>query len=206
MKFDHMDFRFEEIRFDDAALTYLKAGTGPAVVVLRGEPAGPVTQACAALAASRTVYLPVLPSSNPVARSGAIVARLMERVVQERCDLMGQSHAADTAAWLAAERPELVGRMILQSPPVVRVDAKFEERLGRIKADVLVLAGTRDAAAKSAMLARLVGLMAHAKLTYIYDAGAQMEIDQPQRVARIVKAFLDRGPAHIVRQTSSAVT
>ena len=35
-------------------------------------------------------------------------------------------------------------------------------------------------------------------LTYIYDAAHAIEVDQPERLLRLVKAFLERGEAYIV--------
>lgn len=51
---------------------------------------------------------------------------------------------------------------------------------------------------------RLKSGIPHSHLSYIYGAAHAIEFDQPERVARLVGAFLERGEAFIVRTADAA--
>jgi pimeloyl-ACP methyl ester carboxylesterase len=62
---------------------------------------------------------------------------------------------------------------------------------------LIVLAGRDELIpAKSGQV--LKQRIAFSHLAYIYDAAHAIEVDQPERLLRLVKAFLERGEAYIV--------
>jgi pimeloyl-ACP methyl ester carboxylesterase len=51
---------------------------------------------------------------------------------------------------------------------------------------------------------RLKSAIPHSHLSYIHGAAHAVEFDQPDRVARLVGAFLERGEAFVVRTAEVA--
>jgi pimeloyl-ACP methyl ester carboxylesterase len=78
------------------------------------------------------------------------------------------------------------------------IDEALLARLPEIKARTLIVMATRDEMipAKSGQVLKEQIPASH--LTYIYDAAHAIEVDQPERLLRLVKAFLERGEAYIV--------
>ena len=83
-------------------------------------------------------------------------------------------------------------------------DRDLLARLGDIKALTLILHGTRDGIIPTESARLLKERIARAHLVYVYDAAHALEIDQPERVARLVGDFLVRGEAFIVNHASAA--
>ncbi len=83
----------------------------------------------------------------------------------------------------------------------VPYDEELAQRLGGIGARTLILMGTRDEVVPAESAILLKERIPHSHLTYVYDAAHAIDVDQPERVLRIVQAFLERGEAFIVRQT-----
>ena len=83
----------------------------------------------------------------------------------------------------------------------VPFDEELVRHLGGIGARTLILMGTRDEVIPAETGILLKERIPHSHLTYIYDAAHAIDIDQPERVLRIVKSFLERGEAFIVRQS-----
>ena len=82
----------------------------------------------------------------------------------------------------------------------VPYDDELVARLGLIRAQTLILLGTRDRIVPAEVAYFLKARIPNAHMSYIYDAAHALDSDQPERVARLVTAFLERGPAFIVRQ------
>jgi pimeloyl-ACP methyl ester carboxylesterase len=78
------------------------------------------------------------------------------------------------------------------------VDEALLARLSELKARTLIVLAGRDELipAKSGQV--LKQRIAFSHLAYIYDAAHAIEVDQPERLLRLVKAFLERGEAYIV--------
>jgi pimeloyl-ACP methyl ester carboxylesterase len=106
-------------------LAYFAAGEGRPVVYLH--PAGGVrwTKVLDELAKSFKLHVPVMPGfdGTPVhaqVRSmkalAALVGEFVEKTVGGPCDLIGCSFGGYLAAWLAAERPQLVDHLVLECP------------------------------------------------------------------------------------------
>jgi pimeloyl-ACP methyl ester carboxylesterase len=75
--------------------------------------------------------------------------------------------------------------------------------LPQIRARTLILFGTQDEVIPIEVGRRLQAGIAQSHLSYIYGAAHALEFDQPQRVARLVGAFLERGEGFLVRQSDA---
>lgn len=79
------------------------------------------------------------------------------------------------------------------------LDAALLEALPQIKARTLLLFGTKEEVVPVEDAGRrLKSGIPHSHLSYIYGAAHAVEFDQPDRVARLVGAFLERGEAFLV--------
>jgi pimeloyl-ACP methyl ester carboxylesterase len=80
------------------------------------------------------------------------------------------------------------------------LDGELLKRLPEIKARTLLVFGTKEEVVPVEDAGRrLHAAIPHAHLSYIYNAAHAVEFDQPERVARLVGAFLERGEAFLVR-------
>jgi pimeloyl-ACP methyl ester carboxylesterase len=87
----------------------------------------------------------------------------------------------------------------------VSFDQALYARLPEIKARTLIVFGLDDEISPHDKAAdRLRKQIKHSHLTYIYDAAHAIEFDQPERVARLVLAFLERGEGFLVRSAGAA--
>jgi len=85
------------------------------------------------------------------------------------------------------------------------LDTELLKTLPQIKARTLLLFGTKDEVTPAEDAGRrLKAGIAHSHLSYIYGAAHAIEFDQPERVARLVGAFLERGEAFVVRAAEVA--
>lgn len=80
----------------------------------------------------------------------------------------------------------------------VLVDDALIALLPQVKAQVLVIQGTRDTVTPPESGQYLAGALPSAKLTYVYDAAHAVQVDQPEWMFRVTRHFLDKGPAFIV--------
>jgi pimeloyl-ACP methyl ester carboxylesterase len=79
------------------------------------------------------------------------------------------------------------------------LDAGLLQVLPEIRARTLLLFGTKEEVTPVEDVGRrLKSGIAHSHLSYIYGAAHAVEFDQPDRVARLVGAFLERGEAFLV--------
>jgi pimeloyl-ACP methyl ester carboxylesterase len=85
------------------------------------------------------------------------------------------------------------------------LDTELLKGLPQIKARTLLLFGTKEEVTPVEDVGRrLKAGIAHSHLSYIYGAAHAIEFDQPDRVARLVGAFLERGEAFVVRTADVA--
>jgi pimeloyl-ACP methyl ester carboxylesterase len=85
------------------------------------------------------------------------------------------------------------------------LDDALLQSLPRIKARTLLLFGTKEEVTPVEDVGRrLQNGIPHSHLSYIYGAAHAVEFDQPERVARLVGAFLERGEAFVVRTAEVA--
>ena len=116
-------------------LSYFAAGEGRPVVYLH--PAGGVrrTKVRDELARSFKLHVPIMPGfdGTPVHASAksmkalaGVAGEFIEKIVGGPCDLIGCSFGGYLAAWLAAERPELVDHLVLECPAGFRPKGRGE--------------------------------------------------------------------------------
>jgi pimeloyl-ACP methyl ester carboxylesterase len=85
------------------------------------------------------------------------------------------------------------------------LDAKLLQSLPQIKARTLLLFGNKEEVVPVEDAGRrLKSDIPHSHLSYIYGAAHAVEFDQPNRVARLVGAFLERGEAFVVPMKEAA--
>ncbi|HUZ66189.1 MAG TPA: alpha/beta hydrolase [Beijerinckiaceae bacterium] len=84
----------------------------------------------------------------------------------------------------------------------VAFDHDLAEALGAINARTLILMGAQDELIPPETGRLLKSRLPHAHLTYVFEAGHALEIDQPDRVFRIIVDFLDRGESFLVKAAS----
>jgi pimeloyl-ACP methyl ester carboxylesterase len=84
------------------------------------------------------------------------------------------------------------------------VDEALLARLPEIKARTLIVLATKDQMIPAATGHVLKEKIPHSHLTYIFDAAHGIEIDQPERMLRLVTSFLERGEAFIVNLGDAA--
>ena len=80
----------------------------------------------------------------------------------------------------------------------VGLDEDLVARLGEIGCQTLVMQGTKDGMMPAESGQLLMREIPHAKLLYVYDAGHNIEVDQPERFVTLIRDFLSRGEAFIV--------
>src|SRR5262245_6712012 len=78
------------------------------------------------------------------------------------------------------------------------VDEALLARLAEIKARTLIVMANKDEMIPARAGHVLKERIPASHLTYIYDAAHAIEVDQPERLLRLVKSFLERGEAYIV--------
>ncbi len=78
------------------------------------------------------------------------------------------------------------------------VDEELLARLSGLKARTLIVLAGRDELIPAKTGQVLKQRISFSHLAYIYDAAHSIEVDQPERLLRLVKAFLERGEAYIV--------
>jgi pimeloyl-ACP methyl ester carboxylesterase len=151
-----------------------------------------------------------------------LAAEFIERVIGSGCDVMGWSFGGCVALWLALERPQLVDHLVLECPAglysidkrIKRVnrallehygaeDGKDEALLTRV-ADVehatLIVQGTDDGTIPGASAQLLKSRLRRAFLVYVWQAGHDIEVDQPGRVLALVRDFLGRSASFMVNR------
>jgi pimeloyl-ACP methyl ester carboxylesterase len=153
---------------------------------------------------------------------GALAAEFLERVIGGRCDVMGWSFGGAVALWLALQRPELVDHLVLECPAgLLSIDPKIKRvnrallehygaedgkdeallaRVGEIGQTTLIVQGTDDGTIPAPSAQLLKGLLKKAFLVYVWQAGHDLEMDQPERVLGVVKRFLEHSDAFMVNR------
>ena len=114
-----------QIDLASGTLTYFKTGSGRPLVYLH--PAGGVrwTGVLNGLAQDRTVYVPVMPGFDGTSTHlgvesmpglGTLAGEFIDKVLDDRCDVVGQSFGGWVALWLTALRLERVDHLVLEGP------------------------------------------------------------------------------------------
>jgi pimeloyl-ACP methyl ester carboxylesterase len=122
-------FREGQVEADGFTIRYLEAGEGPPLVHLHGAGGLRLNPAHDLLAAHYRVIAFEMPgfgasAENSRTRNQAELARTMGAATAQlglaRFDLMGTSFGARTALYLAAQSPERVSALVLESPAAIR--------------------------------------------------------------------------------------
>jgi pimeloyl-ACP methyl ester carboxylesterase len=79
-------------------------------------------------------------------------------------------------------------------------DPELAARLGEISHAALILHGTEDRIITQESVRLLKQSLRRAYLVYVWDAAHNIEVDQPRRMAALVKAFLERSEAFVVNR------
>jgi pimeloyl-ACP methyl ester carboxylesterase len=186
---------------------YWVGGTGKPLLYLHGAGGARPSAALERLAASRRVYLPLLPGLEDAPASGGmrataeLAAAFIAATGTLPCDVAGYGVGGGAAAWLAASHPGAVGHLVLLAPAT---ESDLLDRLGDIKAPTLILHGTRDTVTPRDGVRLLKARIARSHLVYVFDAGHAIETDQPERVALVTQEFLARGEAFIVNRSGNS--
>jgi pimeloyl-ACP methyl ester carboxylesterase len=77
-------------------------------------------------------------------------------------------------------------------------DTDLLENLSRVEATTLILHGTEDRIIGKESVQVLKSRLRRAFLVYVWDAGHNIEVDQPARMAGLVTSFLERSEAFVV--------
>jgi pimeloyl-ACP methyl ester carboxylesterase len=133
-----------------------------------------------------------MPSSPDFERAARYVDSIGKPV-----DVIGSSFGAAVALRLASERPDCVDHLVLASPAYGE-DADLLEKLSRVEATTLILHGTEDRSIAKESVQLLKSRLRRAFLVYVWDAGHDIEVDQPGRMLSVVQGFLERSDAFMV--------
>jgi pimeloyl-ACP methyl ester carboxylesterase len=164
------------------------------------------------LSETHAVHMPTFPGFDGTALDPALkthqgLARLVADYIQKEvgkpCDVMGASFGGALALWLALERPECVDHLVLLSPAGLQStdgkDNDLLENVSRVQATTLILHGTEDRIITAESMRLLKARLRRAFLVYVWGAAHDIEVDQPGRAAAVVRSFLERSDAFVVR-------
>lgn len=138
---------------------------------------------------------PVRVLDKPTAES------LMAATVEEHTvDVLARHEAAGEALRLAAQMPERVAALVLESPPAAE---NYAELLPALTMPVLVLYGTLDRATSPELGRGYKGLLPNGWFVMVYNAGHDIANDRPEAYAELVGDFLTRGVRFTISEQSS---
>jgi pimeloyl-ACP methyl ester carboxylesterase len=123
--------------------------------------------------------------------SASATAAFIAKKLKSKCDLWGRGKGALVAAEVAAQAPDAVELLVLESPSA---EAKGRD----IAAASLVIYGTDEKVSPADLPRRVTDSIPHASLIYMYGAG------RPERLVRLIRDFFDRGEAFIVPTPKAA--
>jgi pimeloyl-ACP methyl ester carboxylesterase len=78
-------------------------------------------------------------------------------------------------------------------------DPELLQSLDRVQGLTLILHGTEDRIITAESMRLLKARLRRAFLVYVWDAAHDIEVDQPGRAAAVVRSFLERSDAFVVR-------
>jgi pimeloyl-ACP methyl ester carboxylesterase len=172
---------------------FLEAGVGDPLLVLGGS-GGP---ALSQLAARRRVIALDLAAGTSARERAAAIGAVAGSLELGPCDVLAAGEEAAAALWLAADAPDLVRAIVLESPP--DPGPELTAALAGIFAPALLLCGTRDDAGPAGPGVTCQQLLPNAFLSYVYDAGHDIRGDRPDAFAALVSDFLTRQGRFLAR-------
>ncbi|MEE8334288.1 MAG: alpha/beta hydrolase [Alphaproteobacteria bacterium] len=251
-------FECKTIDLSSGPVTYHVAGDGPPVLYFHSAGGIRFTYALDELATDHRIYMMVAPGFdstpthegvNTMPALADLAAELVDKVIGEPCDVIGQSFGGFLSVWFATRHLDKTGFLVPQCPSGFRpkhippkppgdaeemrrrmfahperippgeksaeqlaesrgsanyyhnsvgFDEELVARLGEIDCQTLVLQGTADGMMPPESGQLLKREIPNAKLIYVFDAGHNIEVDQPERFVALIRDFFTRGEAFIV--------
>lgn len=118
--------------------------------------------------------------------------------------LVAGGAAVPQALALAAAQPAAVNALALLAPPALDParDKALIEKLAGVKVPTLLLLGTRDATAQASARSYRQAIPG-CHVTFVYDAGSDLENERPEAAAAAVTEFIRHRERYIVTSKSS---
>ncbi len=258
-------FESKTIDLPGGPLTYHVAGEGPPVLYFHSAGGLRFTYALDELAKNHRIYMMVAPGFDGTPTHDGVdtmpaladlAASLVDQVVGEPCDVIGQSFGGFLSVWFTVRHPDKVGFLVPQCPSGFRpknipqkppgtpeemrsrmfahperippgekspeqlaegrnwanyyhnsigLDEALVARLGEIECQTLILQGTADGMMPPESGQLLKREIPNANLVYVFDAGHNIEVDQPERFVTLLCDFFARGEAFIVNTGGEAM-
>jgi hypothetical protein len=111
-------------------------------------------------------------------------------------DVIAQGEACQLALYMARNKPDQIGQLVLQNPILSNQD----QSLSDIAARSLILIGTKASPAIQTCGRWLKANLRPSHLIYIHEAGDSLSSTQPERTSRVMIDFLNRGEVFLVRE------
>ena len=251
-------FECKTIDLPSGSVTYHVAGDGPPVLYFHSAGGIRYTYALDELAKDYRIHMFVAPGFDGTPTHQGVdtmpaladlAAEFVDKVIGEKCDVIGQSFGGFLSVWYTVRHPDKIGFLVPQCPSGFRPkdipqkppgtpeemrsrmfahperiptgektpeqlaesrkwanyyhnsvgqDEALVARLGEIDCQTLILQGTKDGMMPPESGQLLMREIPRAKLLYVYDAGHNIEVDQPERFVALIRDFLTRGEAFIV--------
>jgi pimeloyl-ACP methyl ester carboxylesterase len=251
-------FEQSTVELSSGPVTYHVAGDGPPVLYFHSAGGIRYTYALDELARDFRIYMFVAPGFDGTPTHDGVdtmplladlAAEFADKIIGEKCDVIGQSFGGFLSVWYTVRHPDKVGVLVPQCPSGFRpkeipqkpagtpeemrarmfahperippgektpeqlaesrkwanyyhnsvgLDEGLVDRLGEIECQTLILQGTKDGMMPPESGQLLMREIPRAKLVYVYDAGHNIEVDQPERFVDLIRDFLTRGEAFIV--------
>ena len=185
---------------------YREGGVGQPLVHLHGA-GGPSWDEAHRIFATRfRVIAPALPGFgettcdsrlDSLPALAGVIAGFIRDVAGGKAHVLGSSFGGGVATWLALQEPDVLDRLVLESPAS---DTALRARLGEIRTPTLALFGTEDRQIPAEIGRLYKERIPDCQFALVYQAGHIIRRDRPEAFARLVADFLDRGPAFLVNR------
>lgn len=185
---------------DGEPVRYAEAGAGDPLLVLPGTPDPAPSPALALLADRHRVITIAGPAADSTGSASTGAARraaaLATALSLDSFGLVGTAAGSAAACWLAVTAPARVSALVLETPAA---GDDLAAELARIQVPALILAGTRDDVSPPGQAAAYQPLLPNGFFSYVFDAGHDIQADQPETFAGLVADFLARRGRFLVR-------
>jgi pimeloyl-ACP methyl ester carboxylesterase len=195
------------LQVDGRSVTYLETGAGDPLIAIRSSHEEPFDPLINSLAESQRVLSLDL-SDGPIDGADQLAEKLSRAIAKlgiEHYSVLGASSSAALALALAAASPQAVEKLILISP--LEPPGKSIERanLAQVKADTLVLVGTRDTSGAADTGRVLRAKLRACHLSLVYGATHAMVRERFAACADAIREFLAHGEQFIIEHESQMI-